>query len=203
MYARALIIAATLAAAGPVGADEPAGSSDSQTPEKQPTQEIGARLGLEAGGRVTPGGLHVEGAYLYRFTDIDWLEQVVGFTFGGQSAECFRDRSDEVVCDHGILNGFSAELGLAVRRYFPGQGVFSPFARAGLAVRGVFYSADDLRGIAVPIWLGGGVRATVTKGISVTADASLKTGFGILNRGLGLEPNASFAITAGAEFVLD
>jgi hypothetical protein len=180
-----------------------ADQTDAGGAEQVTTQEIGARLGMEAGGRVTPGGATVQGTYLYRFTDDDWLEQIVGFTFGGQSASCFRDRQDDVICDHGIFSGFGAEVGVAIRRYLAGQGKFAPFLRAGVALRGSFFSADELNGLSLPLWLGGGVRAKVAPRIAVGADAALKTGFGVYGRGLGLEPHASFSITGGIEFALD
>ncbi|MBT8494806.1 MAG: hypothetical protein KJO07_17245 [Deltaproteobacteria bacterium] len=204
MHARALVFVALGLLAGPAVAQEleatEAGSGEEQSAT---TQMLGARLGMEAGGRVTPGGALLQGSYLYRFTERDWLEQVVGFTFGGQGASCFRDRADDVICDHGIFSGFGAEVGVALRHHLAERGKFAPFLRAGLAVRGSFFSADDLNGISFPLWLGGGVRADVVDNMAIVADASLKTGFGIYGRDLGLEPHAAFSITAGVEFDLD
>lgn len=193
----ALAVVAASLGSGQVHADALSGVS------RDTTQEIGARLGLDVGGRVSPGGAQLSGNYLYRLTDSDWLDQGVGFTFGGQGAACFRDRDDDVICDHGILDGFAAEVFVGLRRYLPGKDEFSPYVRGGVALRGVFYSADEVSGIALPLWAGGGIRARVAKSVAVVADATLRTGIAFFNRGLGLEPQASLLVTAGVEFELD
>src|SRR5688572_11595198 len=64
-------------------------------------QLIAAELGVAVGGRVTPGGLRVSGHYLYQLTEQDWFDGTASFTFGGGDAECFRNRDDEFLCDHG------------------------------------------------------------------------------------------------------
>jgi hypothetical protein len=167
------------------------------------TQELGAALGVEAGGRVSPGGLHVSARYLYRLSDVDWLESGAAFTFGGGDAACFRDRDDDFVCDHGIFGGFALEASAGVRRFFAEQGAFAPFARAGLGVRLVSFSSDDVLGAAFPVIAGGGVRARVAERIAIAAGADLRAGVGVYGRGLGAEPYLSFAVHAGVEFGLD
>ncbi len=167
------------------------------------TQEMGARIGLDVGGRVSPGGLLLSGTYLYRLSDQDWLDQSVGFTFGGRGAACFRDRSDDLLCDHGILDGFAIDAAIGLRRYLTSSDEFSPYVRAGIAFRGVVFTGDDVSGFAFPVFAAGGVRAKVAPRVSVVADAMLRTGFAIFNRGLGVEPHASFAVQAGVELVLD
>jgi hypothetical protein len=57
-------------------------------------------------------------------------------------------------------------------------------------------------GLAVPLHVGGGLRVSVAPAVAVTAEAQLDLGFGAFSHGLGLEPQAGFAITAGAEFKL-
>lgn len=177
--------------------------AQSEAEEAPPsTQEIGAVLGLELGGRVTPGGLHVGGRYLYRLSERDWLESGVGFSFGGGGAECFRDRDDRVLCDHGVVSGFGAEVSAGIRRTFAAQGQFVPYAHAGVGLRLVSFSADDLSGLGVPFFVGGGVRAQVHERVAVIGGAALRLGPGFFGRDLGAEPQLSLAITGGAEFRL-
>lgn len=185
-----------LAAAGDARAEDEASTT---------TQEIGAFLGLELGGGTTPGGLQAAGRYLYRLSDRDWLDTGVAFTFGGGDAECFRDRADDVVCDHGPLSGFAAEASAGIRRTFAsaGEGRFVPYAHAGVALRLVSFGDDGLRGAAVPLYLGGGVRARVADRVDVVGGALARAGVGFFNRDVGAEPQLSLAVVGGVEFGLD
>lgn len=166
-------------------------------------QELGAELGLALGGGVTPGGLQLGGRYLYRLADVDWFDGAVGFTFGGGQASCFRDRDDSLVCDHGALDGIAVDVSAGIRRYFAGRNKFHPYLHGGVAARVLTYGDDDLLGFAVPLWVGGGVRAEVSEGVSVGGGAMLLAGPAWLDRGLGLEPQVSLAISAGVEFRID
>src|SRR5437868_6043898 len=73
-------------------------------------QGIGVQAGMTTGGRVTPGGLRVVGHYLYQLADRDWFDGGAVFTFGGSSAQCFRDRMNLLVCEHGIADGQGFEV---------------------------------------------------------------------------------------------
>src|SRR5689334_16702460 len=73
---RGLILGALLVA-GRASAEPPVAPSDISD------QNIGAELGLAAGGRVTPGGLRIAGHYLYQLNDVDWFDGSIGFTYGG------------------------------------------------------------------------------------------------------------------------
>jgi hypothetical protein len=165
-------------------------------------QELSGALGLEMGGRLSPGGLHVGGAYLHRLSDDDWFEGGLSFTFGSGQAACFRDREDVFVCDHGVTDGFGGEVAAGIRRFFPGQGKFLPYARAALGLRLVSYGADDVTGVAVPLHLGGGVRAQVAPRISIAGAAELRIGPAWFDRELGSEPHIGLAVHAGIEFRL-
>src|SRR6185295_14383983 len=81
-------------------------------------QSIGVEAGLAVGGRTTPGGLRVIGHYLYQLAERDWFDGGASFTFGGSSGECFRDRSDQFLCEHGVADGQGFEVSATVRRYF-------------------------------------------------------------------------------------
>lgn len=165
-------------------------------------QGIGGAIGLAAGGRATAGGLRVTGHYLYQLAERDWFDGIASFTFGSGDPGCFRDRSDAVICQHGLAAGGSIEIAAGVRRLFDAQGPFRPFARAAIGISLVRFSSDDLTGIAIPLHVGAGLRASVTPSIAVVALADLTLGFGLFGRGLGGEPQLGLAVTAGAEFRL-
>jgi len=165
-------------------------------------QAVSAALGLATGGRVTPGGLRVAGHYLYRLSERDWFDGAASFTFGSGSAACFRDRSDRLVCEHGLADGASVELSASVRRMFAPQGAFHPFAAVGLGLGAARFSSDDVSGVIVPLHAAGGVRVRVSPGVAVVAEGALSLGLGGFGRGLGAEPVAGLAITAAAEFRL-
>jgi hypothetical protein len=190
---------------GSQGADPAAtsgGTSPSLASDEIGDQAIAAELGLAAGGRATPGGLRIAGHYLYQLSERDWFDGTASFTFGSGRAGCFRDRSDALVCGHGLADGAGAELSVNVRRLFVPQGAFRPFARAGAGLGIVRFGDDEVSGFAVVLHGGGGVRVKVAPSIAVVADGDLGLGFGSFSRGLGFEPQFSFVVTAGAEFRL-
>jgi hypothetical protein len=177
-------------------------AADSVAPPDMSDQAIGASLGVATGGRVTAGGLRIEGHYLYQLSAQDWFDGVAGFTFGGGGAACFRDRADAYICDHGLAQGDAIELAANVRHFLGGQGQFWPFVRGGVGLRVVRFGADSVTGLAIPLHVGGGIRASVTPGIAVTVEGALELGFGAFNHALGLEPQLGVALTGGVEFRL-
>jgi hypothetical protein len=195
------LMAAVLLSPGAALAEDEAGGELSAMPEAE--QQLVARLGLAIGGRVTPGGLRASGSYLYQLADHDWFDGWLAFTFGGGDAECFRDRADELVCDHGALSGVGGELGAGLRRYFPGGGRFAPYVRGGAALRLVSFGDDELRGVAIPFTLAGGVSARVHRIVAVGAEAGVEAGPAWLGRGLGLEPQLGLVVAAAVEFALE
>lgn len=171
-------------------------------PDAIPDQSLGASLGIAGGGRVTVGGFRVQGHYLYQLSDQDWFDGTAAFTFGGGGAACFRDRMDDVICDHGFTDGRGVEVIAAVRRYFAAQNKFRPFARLGAGVAIARFGDDSVTGLAIPIHAGGGVRAAVSPDVAIVAMAELVLGIGRFNHELGTEPQFGIAITAGAELRL-
>ncbi len=133
-------------------------SPEAVAPADMSDQAIGAELGIAAGGRVTPGGLRISGHYLYQLSDADWFDGIAAFTFGGGSAECFRDRTDAFICTHGLTQGDEVTLSANVRHFFHGNGIYWPFLRGGIGVGVVRFANDDVTGLAIPIQLGGGLR---------------------------------------------
>ncbi len=184
---------------------EPVGTQDVIAPEPDPvdSQEIGVLVGAAIGGGVSPGGVSVDGRYLYRLSELDWFEIGANFALGGGSAECFRDRESELVCEHGLLDGFGAEASAGLRRYFTGQQQFRPYARAGIGLRLLSFSGDNLRGVAIPLSAGGGIRVDVANRVLVVAEASLRAGPAFMGRGLGLQANLGLSVGAGVEFTLE
>lgn len=178
----------------PEPAPEPALAADSIG-----DQLIGGAIGVAAGGRTTAGGLRVTGHYLYQLSDEDWFDGIASFTFGGGGAGCFRDRSDALVCDHGLASGTAIEVAAGVRRMFAAQGRFRPFARAAVGIAVVRFGGDDLTGFAIPAHAAAGLRAAISADVAVFALADASLGIARFGRGLGVEPQLGFAVTAGAE----
>lgn len=179
-----------------------ASTDDTIDEDAIPDQSLGGAIGIAGGGRVTPGGLRVEGHYLYQLSDRDWFDGTAGFTFGGGGAACYRDRMDYVICDHGFTKGRGVEVVAAVRRYFDAQGKYRPFARLGVGVAIARFGDDDVTGLAIPIHAGGGVRAAVSVDVAIVAMAELVAGIGRFDRDMGTEPQLGIAVTAGAELRL-
>ena len=177
----------------------PAAESASEDDDEIGDQLIGGQLGLAAGGRTTAGGLRVTGHYLYQLTNEDWFDGTASFTFGGGDAACFRDRSDDVICDHGLASGGAIEVTAAVRRMLAPQGRFRPFARVGVGLALVRFTGDDLAGLAIPLHAGAGLRAQAAPGVAVVALADAMLGLAAFGGGVGGEPQAGLAITVGAE----
>ena len=165
-------------------------------------QGISAQMGLSGGGNLTPGGLRIDGHYLYQLSSQDWFDGVASFTYGGDSEGCYRDRMSTMVCNHGLTAGSAVEIAATVRRMFASYGAFTPFARAGLGVSIVRYSADDVSGFAIPLHAGGGVRVKVAPAVAVVAQGEMTLGLGAYSHDLGAETLFGMAFTAGAEFDL-
>jgi hypothetical protein len=176
--------------------------ADDPAPPDVADREIGAVVGVASGSRVTPGGLRIGGHFLYQLDDEDWFDGAVGFTFGGGTAACFRDRSDVYVCDHGLADGFAADLGGGVRRFFAGQGGFRPYARLAASLRILRFGADDVGGFGIPLAAGAGVRVRVSDDVAVGGEATLELGPAWLGHGLGAEFEHGFAIGALCEITL-
>jgi hypothetical protein len=165
-------------------------------------QEIGPQLGLRIGGRSTPGGLGVGATFLYRLSDELWSDTQFGASIGGGGAQCFRNRADAVVCDHGQLDGLGFGVIAGLRWYARPQQGFYPYLRAGLGAELVRFGDDGLWGVGVPLGLGAGVRSRVTDAIAVGAGADLQLGVARFDRGVGLEPQAALLVRAAVELAL-
>jgi hypothetical protein len=194
-------VIALLLVSTPAFADDAAVETTAAPPDLS-DQAIGASIGAATGGRTTPGGLRVMGHYLYQLNEQDWFDGTAAFTFGGGDAACFRDRMDDFLCDHGLADGNAVEIGANVRRFIGGQGEFWPFLRAGVGVQLVRFGDDDVTGISLPFYFGGGLRVSVAPNIAIVAHGQLELGFGGFNHDLGFEPQLGLNVAAGAEFKL-
>lgn len=196
--------AASTPAASPTDApaDDSAADASGPAPPDATDQGVAATLGLAAGGRTTAGGLAIGGHYLYQMSDEDWFDGTATFTFGSGAAACFRDRDAELLCQHGLVDGASAEIAANVRHYLGGRGEFWPYVRLGVGVGIVRYSDDDLTGFTIPMHAGAGFRVSVADGVAVIAEAALQIGIARFSRSLGVEPQLGASVMGGAEFRL-
>ncbi len=184
----------------------PGGTPPAEPPPPEPTaaedigdQALGGGLGLAAGGRTTAGGARFTAHYLYQLTEQDWFDGIASFTLGSGDPACFRDRDDDVLCDHGLASGGSIEIAAGVRRMFAARGRFRPFARAAVGIMLVRFGGDGVTGLALPLHAAAGLRASVAPGVGIVALADAALGLGTFNRGLGGEPQFGLAVTVGAE----
>lgn len=198
------LAAPAVAHAEDTAAEATAESTNPNAPSDMNDQAISAVIGVAFGGRTTPGGLTVAGHYFYQLSDQDWFDGSAQFVFGTGGAECFRDRDNDVICDHGLADGYAGGAGIAVRRFLPtiASGDFWPFVRAGLGASLVRFADDDTTGITFLLQGGAGLRAGITHAIALTAQADLALGLGRFSNGVGGEPQLGIAVTAGAEFRL-
>jgi hypothetical protein len=210
---RSLIVAAVLAAAARPAA---AGSASDLVPDyEEPLpdvgeapgasvgeRELGASIGAAIGGGATPGGLRVSGDYLYQLSDLDWFDGMVQFTFGSGAATCFRDRADELICDHGAAQGVGTDLGVGVRRFFGGQQGFRLWVRPAAGLRISRFGGDDLTGGGVFVSAAGGARVRVTDTIAVGGQASVELGAAYFSRSLGFELQPGLVVAVSVDFVL-
>ena len=204
------VIAAVLLAAAPAAAqpveeyEQPLPDVGEDPGDSVGDRELGVSLGAAAGaGDVTPGGLHIAGHYLYQLSDLDWFDGSVGFTFGAGGAECFRDRADERICDHGSTDGVATEGVAGVRRFFPGQGSFRPWVRAGIGARIARFGDDDMTGFGAYLAPAAGVRARVDDQIAIGGHAALQLGAAWFTGDYGLAPQVGFGIGVSVDFALE
>ncbi len=196
----AALALALVAHAGSARAEEPdaAASLDAHVADT----ELGADLGLRMGGRSTPGGFHLGANFLYRVSDAFSSESTVAFTLGGGNAACFRDRGDDVLCDHGQLDGVAGTLATGLRWMAPVKQGFVPYARGMIGLELVNFDSDDVKGISVPVVLGAGVRTRVSSRIAVGGGADLHVGIAKLGRDIGVDPQVALRVRFGVEFAL-
>ena len=165
-------------------------------------QAISVEVGAAIGGRVTPGGLRLAGQVIYQLSDEDWFDGGAAFTFGSGHPACFRDRSDKVICTHGVADGTGVELTASIRRMFTPRGAFQPFGRIGVGLGLARFGDDDVSGFTIPAHFGAGVRVGIAPAAAIVAEADHEFGFGSFSRGMGSQPQIGLAIAAGVEFRL-
>ena len=167
------------------------------------TIELGGHLGIVTGGNTSTGGLQLAGNLLYRLTDIDWFEGGLSVVVGSGRAACFTDRQGVARCNHGSVDGRSGELSAGIRRYLLPQDAFTPYAHVSVALRLVSFPGDGVRGVAVPVVGGLGVRAHVSDVLSVGGGARFEGGVALLDQDLGVQPVLALNVYFAVEFRLD
>jgi opacity protein-like surface antigen len=165
-------------------------------------QAISVEAGAAIGGRVTPGGLRLVGQFIYQLSDEDWFDGGAAFTFGSGHPACFRDRSNKVICTHGVADGTGVELTASIRRMFTPRGSFQPFGRIGVGLGLARFGDDDISGFTIPAHFGAGVRVGIAPAAAIVAEGDLEFGFGSFSRGMGSQPQIGLAVAAGVEFRL-
>jgi hypothetical protein len=187
----------------------PATTATGETPADEPARdaagerELGARLGVAMGRRFTPGGVRAAGVMLYRLSDEDWFEGSMAFTFGRSRTACFTDRDGDFACDYGVIDGTAIDLVAGIRRFLPGPERFASYLRAGVGVRFLSFGGDDVRGFAIPLSAGTGVRARVNDLVAVGADVGGELGIAWLDHGLGTQSQLGIVLQATVELWLD
>lgn len=198
---RRLIALAIAAAPSLVQADDAPAKYDPDDPQ----QALAPSLGLATGGNTTPGGLRLQGHYLYQVTQDDWFETTGSITLGGGDPACFLDRSNRYTCDHGLLDGKGVEIVGAIRHHFTEQakGGFSPFTRAGVGLGLARFAEDGVTGITLALHAGAGLHITVAERFAIVVQAELVLGGGVFGHDLGLEPQLGSCVLVGTEFALE
>jgi hypothetical protein len=166
-------------------------------------RELGAHLGVAMGRRFTPGGVRAAGVMLYRLSDEDWFEGSMAFTFGRSRVACFTDRDGDFACDYGVIDGTAIDLVAGIRRFLLGPENFAPYLRAGVGARFLSFGGDDVRGFAIPLSAGTGVRARVNDLVAVGADVGGELGIAWLDHGLGTQSQLGIVLQATVELWLD
>lgn len=167
-------------------------------------RELGVALGAAVGGgSITPGGLRIAGSYLYQLSDLDWFEGSVAFIFGTGGAECFRDRADELICDHGSTDGVATDGIAGIRRFFRGQGSFRPWLRAAVGLRVARFGDDEMTGAGLYLAPSAGVRARVDDRIAIGGHATAELGGAWFSKGYGAAAQLGFGVGMSVEFALE
>jgi hypothetical protein len=184
------VVVAVVALSAPAGAAE---------------QELGARLGAQISATdTTPGGLRLGGVYLYRMTERTWSDSAAAFTFGAGGAECYIPRDGGFTCAHGIADGFSFQVASGLRWYPDlGGGDAQPYLRGGLGLGIVRFGADEVTGLAIPLFAGAGVRFAVTEKVTLSGEAQLDVGPALFNHDLSFQPYLAMTILFGVEISLE
>ncbi len=165
--------------------------------------EIGARIGMQLGQGITPGGLRFAGVYLHRMNDVTWSEFEAGFAFGSGEASCWLDRSRMTQCDPGVTSGVAASLGAGVRWFTTrSPSGLVPYLRGGIALHYADFRGDAVNAWAIPAYLGGGGRLRVGGGAAVNAELLILAGPGFYSDGMGTNAYGGMIVQVGVDLDL-
>jgi hypothetical protein len=164
-------------------------------------QELGARLGLALNlAGIAPGGVRLDGVWLYRLSDRVWFDGRADFTLGGGGSSCTFPATGPSRCDHTVTDGFAA-LALAGARWFPpASGSVTPWVGGGLGAGLADLTGDDLRGFQLALWASAGARLPVAEGVALAGEGMLSTAATAFGKGIGWQGSVGLAVLLGVDF---
>ena len=171
--------------------------------EEASDEEIGARLGLALNlASLGTGGAALGGVFLYRVAGTVWIDSRVHVVAGGGGKDCYLARDESITCDPAIVSGASITLLAGPRLFLPRVGAFTPHLGGGAGLGYGVLADDDLAGIHIPLWLGGGARRELRPGLWLGAELVVSGGPAHFSRGQGWVPQVAVSACATLDFGL-
>jgi hypothetical protein len=175
------------------------------TASADPDQGVATAIGFAGGGGWTPGGLHLDAAYMLRLDHRDWFDIGLGFTLGDSAAACYDDQSGGYTCSHGIADGEAASFSAGVRHYLSDSEQVQPFLRGGIGVSVVRFpdeivgTATGIDAVTVQFHAGIGARRPITPSLALVIAGDVYAGAGAFSGTADAQRQIGFTTTIGAE----
>ena len=166
-------------------------------------QEPGARMGghFNLGG-LGAGGADLGGTFLYRVAEKVWIDTRAHATFGGGGEDCYLARDLSTTCDPSTLSGDAITVYVGPRLFLGPIGEWTPHLGGGAGLGYAVLPDDDLGGLVVPLWLGGGARRELRPGLWLGGELVLSGGPAYFGRGQGWGPFVALSAFASLDFGL-
>jgi hypothetical protein len=166
-------------------------------------QEIGGRLGLALNlGGLGTGGAGLGGVFLYRVAEAVWIDSRAQVTAGGGGKDCYLARDRSVTCDPATVSGAAITLLVGPRVFLAPVRDLTPHLGGGAGVSYAVLAADDLAGIALPLWVSGGARRELRPGLWLGGELLVTGGPAHFTRGQGWGPFVAISAFATLDFGL-
>ena len=186
------------------------------TARADPDQGVSAALGFAGGGGWTPGGFHLDAAYLLPLTPRDLVDVGFGLTLGAGGAACEQASALDYTCHHDLVQGQALAFQTGVRHRFGSEAAAAqPFARGGASIIAIRYPDDvvatmtysmdspqptkGMRGIAIAAHAGGGLLLPTSRATTIVLAADFLVGLGGFAGNADGQTLLGFAVTAGVE----